>query len=148
MRKVYLLTLMILCASTSFGQNLSTITIRVSNIEVNGSRIFVALYDNETNFNQKSGTVDSLKIIPKTKTTEVKFKNVKTGNYVVAVFQDFNNNGMLDKTGLKIPQEPVGISNYDTGKILGRPKFKKAQFHVSKDTVILIPLQIKKKSNN
>lgn len=132
---------MILCASTAFAQNLSTITIRVSNIEVNGSKIFVALYDNEDSFNKKLGTVDSLRIIPKTKTTEVKFKNIKPGNYAVAVFQDINNNGILDINRIKIPQEPIGISNYTTGKILGRPKFKNAQFHVSKDTAIIIPLQ-------
>ena len=92
MKKAYLLTLMILIAGASFGQNMSTLTISVSNIEVVGSKIFVALYDNEYSFNKKSGTVDSLRIIPKTKTAEVKFKNITPGNYAVAIFQDINNN--------------------------------------------------------
>jgi uncharacterized protein (DUF2141 family) len=145
MKNIYLLTLMILHAWTICGQDLSTITVRVSNIELNGSKIFIALYDNENNFDQKLGTVDSLKIFSKTETIDVKFRDVKSGDYAVAVFQDLNNNDKLDRVGLKTPQEPVGISNYATNKILGRPKFKKAQFNVSKDTLILIPLALKKK---
>jgi uncharacterized protein (DUF2141 family) len=136
---------MILFGLTICGQNLSTITVRVSNIELNGSKIFIALYDNENNFDQKLGTFDSLKIVSKTETIDVKFKDVKSGDYAVAVFQDLNNNSKLDKVGLNIPQEPVGISNYATNRILGRPKFKNAQFQVSRDTLILIPLTLMKK---
>ncbi|MAE08521.1 MAG: hypothetical protein CL661_07150 [Bacteroidetes bacterium] len=145
MKNIYLLTLMILFGLTICGQNLSTITVRVSNIELNGSKIFIALYDNENNFDQKLGTFDSLKIVSKTETIDVKFKDVKSGDYAVAVFQDLNNNSKLDKVGLNIPQEPVGISNYATNRILGRPKFKNAQFQVSRDTLILIPLTLMKK---
>lgn len=97
MKKIHILILVLLSAYIMHGQNLSTITIRVSNIELNGSKVFIALYDNEKNFNQKLGTVDSVKIIPETESFNVTFKNIPSGTYAVAVFQDLNNNDILDK---------------------------------------------------
>lgn len=148
MKKIHFLILLSFYVCTMYGQNLSNITIRVSNVELNGSKVFVALYDNEDSFSQKLGTVDSVKIIPETETIDVIFNNIPNGHYAVAVFQDLNNNNSLDKTGFSIPLEPVGISNYATNKILGRPTFKKAQLYVTADTVILIPLAFKRKGKH
>lgn len=148
MNKILFFILTTFYVGTLYGQNLSAITIRVSNVELNGSKVFIALYNNEKSFNKKLGTVDSTKIIPETETFDVIFRNIPSGNYAIAVFQDLNNNDLLDLIGTSIPLEPVGISNYATNKILGRPTFKKAQFHVATDTVILIPLAFKRKGRH
>lgn len=137
---------MLLFAGFIFGQNFATINVNVSNIELNSSKIFIGLYDNETNFKLKSGAVDSVIIVPDAETIKVSLKNIPFGNYAIAAFQDINNNGMLDNREFNIPQEPVGISNYPIQKSKLPPTFKKAQFRLSGDTLILIPLILKKKN--
>jgi uncharacterized protein (DUF2141 family) len=37
------------------------------------------------------------------------------GEYLIALFQDTNNNGVLDTNFLNFPKEPVGLSNYNGG---------------------------------
>ncbi len=137
---------MLIFASFIFGQNTANLTISISNIELDSSKIFIGLYDNEADFKLKSGAVDSIILIPDKETIEVSLKNIPFGNYAVAVFQDINNNNKLDKRGFKIPIEPVGISNYASSKSSLPPTFKKAQFNLSEDTLIFIPLMLNKRN--
>jgi len=123
-----------------FGQNTANLTVSIVNTEVTNSKLFVGLYDNEASFKQKLSAIDSIMIIPKTKICEVIFQNIPMGNYAVAVFQDMNNNGKIDLGKLKIPTEPVGISNYSVRKSKLPPTFKKAKFTFCGDTLIFIPL--------
>ncbi len=146
MYRISFLILMLLFAVFIFGQPTAIITVSVSNIELNGSRIFVGLYDNESSFKLKSGAVDSVIIVPKEENLEVSLKNIFWGNYAVAVFQDINNNGVLDSKTLNIPVEPVGISNYPANGSATPPSFKKAQFQLRGDTLISIPLVLIKKN--
>jgi len=123
-----------------FGQNTANLTVSIVNTEVTNSKLFVGLYDNEASFKQKLSAIDSIMIIPKTEICEVIFQNIPMGNYAVAVFQDMNNNGKIDLGKLKIPTEPVGISNYSVHKSKLPPTFKKAKFTFCGDTLIFIPL--------
>ena len=123
-----------------FGQNTANLTVSIVNTEVTNSKLFVGLYDNEASFKQKLSAIDSIMIIPKTEICEVIFQNIPMGNYAVAVFQDMNNNGKIDLGKLKIPTEPVGISNYSVRKSKLPPTFKKAKFTFCGDTLIFIPL--------
>jgi len=56
------------------------------------------------------------------------FTEVPPGTYAVAVFQDLNGNGRLDRTPLGLPLEPYGFSN-DAGR-LRRPNFAAASIRV------------------
>lgn len=138
---------MLLFAGFIFGQNTATITVNISNIEMDGSRVFVGLYDDETCFKLKSSAVDSVIVIPKAETVEVPLNDIPFGSYAIAVFQDMNNNGKLDSRGFNIPKEPVGISNYTVERTSLPPMFKKAQFRLGADTVIMIPLISRKVTN-
>ena len=130
----------ILCAGFIVGQNTANLTINISNIELNSSKIFVGLYDNEPDFKLKSGAVDSIVLIPEKETIEVLMQDIPNGNYAVAVFQDLNNNRKLDSREFKIPIEPVGISNYTSNKLSLPPIFKKAKFSIKGDTLVFISL--------
>ncbi len=44
-------------------------------------------------------------------TASCDFENLGTGQYAIKVFQDVNGNGVLDKSWLGWPKEPVGYSN-------------------------------------
>jgi len=129
-----------LTASISNGQNTYSIVVSISNIQLNDSKIFVGLYDNELDFKTKTNAIDSLITIPKEKTTEVIFYNISPGTYAIAVFQDINNNGKLDTKGFNLPNEPVGISNLNDDKRLGIPAYNKAKIKINGDTIVSIPL--------
>ena len=136
---------MLIFAGIIFGQNNANINVSISNIELNGTLVFVGLYDNDSSFKIKSGVVDSLIFVPDSETVEVPFNSIPFGNYAIAIFQDINNNGILDRKKFNIPLEPVGISNYPINKSKLPPTFKKAKFSLSGDTLISIPLMFEKK---
>lgn len=55
----------------------------------------------------------------------VSFEDMPTGRYALAVYQDLNGNGKLDRNFFGIPSEPVGVSG-ETG--MGPPTFQEAAF--------------------
>jgi len=139
-KKILLLISLIMVVAFVYGQNTATLTISISNIELNGSKIFVGLYDNKNDFKLKSGAVDSVILIPDSENIEVSLKNIPSGRYAVAVFQDINSNNKLDMREFKIPIEPIGISNYSVNNSFLLPIFNKAQFSVERDTLVFISL--------
>jgi uncharacterized protein (DUF2141 family) len=66
-------------------------------------------------------------------------KKLPEGNYAIAIFQDLNGNGLLDKRGMGVPAEPFGFSNDARGKY-GPPKFKNASFSFPDENDIQITL--------
>jgi len=61
---------------------------------------------------------------------EVSFAGLAQGVYAVAVYQDLNGNGRLDRSVLGWPTEPTGASNGATGSF-GPPKFRDAAFELN-----------------
>ena len=149
MRRLFFLIPLVFISGFILSQNITDLTVNISNIELNRGDIFIGLYDNETNFKLKSGAVDSVIFNPKNTISKIVFENIHIGNYAIAVFQDINNNGKLDVREFKIPTEPVGISNYSLSKSKLPPTFKKAQFTLNGDTLIqigMVPLDVEQKS--
>lgn len=60
---------------------------------------------------------------------EIVFSDIPFGEYVLAVFHDENNNGLLDKNSKGIPLEALGVSNNPKLK-LGPPKFDRSVFEI------------------
>jgi uncharacterized protein (DUF2141 family) len=56
------------------------------------------------------------------------FPDVPAGTYAIAVFQDLNGDGRLDRTPLGLPLEPYGFSK-DAGR-LRRPSFSAASIEI------------------
>ncbi len=72
-------------------------------------------------------------------TVELRIQNVEPGDYAVAVFQDLNGNGRIDRPFF-IPTEPFGFSN-DVGRS-GPPRFEAAKVSVREPTTtVVIPLR-------
>ena len=66
------------------------------------------------------------------------FTTVDPGTYAVAAFQDFNGNGLLDRSTHGLPLEPYGFSN-NAGRS-AVPRFEKAAVQVERDTVVAVHL--------
>jgi AraC-like DNA-binding protein len=62
--------------------------------------------------------------------------DIPEGEYLIALFQDTNNNGQLDTNFLGFPREPVGLSNY-SGGIPGGNKKKKIPINSNSNRVTI-----------
>ena len=139
MKQILTTVIAILIITCTQAQN-NSLTINISNIQNHNSSLFIGIYDNKINFKSKTDALDSLIVIPKENTKKVKFTNLPKGEYAIAIFQDINNNGKLDSGKFNIPNEPVGISNYGTKKVISPPTFNKAKIKINGDTIVSIPL--------
>jgi uncharacterized protein (DUF2141 family) len=73
------------------------------------------------------------------KTFTYTFHDLPPGEYALAVYQDMNSNGRINKNLLGIPTEPYGFSN-DIKPRLSAPSFEKTRFTLAADTTISITL--------
>ena len=100
-----------------------------------GTKVYVALYQNEESFLKKAlkGAISEVK---DGKATSV-FMDLKPGVYAVSAFYDKNANGKMDTNFLGIPKEPTAMSNNAKARF-GPPKYKDAKFELRTDTTIQI----------
>jgi len=97
------------------GNNI-TFTLDITGINVNEGKIYVKIYSNERDY-KKDIPYTSFILESVNKNISHSF-DILEGEYLIALFQDTNNNGVLDTNFLNFPKEPVGLSNY-TGGIPG-----------------------------
>jgi len=80
------------CVQNAFANN--TVTIEINNVIVNGGKIYVGIYSNETAYrNQKQDMILEIEPANSIVFTEI---NLPDGEFVLDAFQDTNNNGVLD----------------------------------------------------
>jgi uncharacterized protein (DUF2141 family) len=108
----------------------ATVYVDATGVQVSGGLVFAGLCtggleDQSCTFGQSAPSrTPSLRFV---------FPQVPPGTYAVAVFQDVNGNGRLDRTPLGLPLEPYGFSN-DAGR-LRRPNFPAAAVEVGESDV-------------
>ncbi len=109
------------------GQN--QITVIVENVKDVKGKMSIGLFDSDENF-PKVGK--AYREVEKRITGDkfiYTFSNIPDGTYGIALFQDLNENGKMDKNFLGIPSEPYGFSN-NASKVFGVPDFDDATFSV------------------
>jgi len=114
-----------------FAQTVITVTVEVTNIVVNGGKIYLALFKNADGF--KNEVPDFAFILDADNTIKTQVISLPAGEYVVSAFQDANNNVKLDYGLLGVPKELVGISNY-SGKGFPSKSFDKQKIMINNTT--------------
>lgn len=96
-----------------------------------------ALYNSAEHFMKQYFQIKEVKV--DNENVVIIFDNLPFGEYAFSIFQDVNDNGVLDTNLLGIPREPWGFSNNARGKF-GPPDFKAARFIVDgkKEMTILL----------
>lgn len=107
-----------------------TLTLDVAGVAVGKGPLVVAVYDNGKDFLSKP--MRTLKAAATGAATQVMLTDVKPGEYAVAVYQDLNDNGKMDRNLFGIPTEPTGMSNNPPSNF-GPPKYDAARFIMSAD---------------
>jgi uncharacterized protein (DUF2141 family) len=133
---VTVLILSVACSQLE-AQDTHNITVTVKGIDSNEGQIFLALYDNESDFLDKSFKGTKSKI--QNNQCVVTFENIPSGVYAVSIFHDANDNGKMDTNFMGIPKEDYGCSN-DASGFMGPPKWSDAKFELKDNTSITINL--------
>lgn len=122
------------------GQSVSHVTlrIRVNNIESNEGRIMIAVYNTADSFLMNAFKVMSVPVDSVSKAPVS--LSLPAGVYAISLFQDANNNGVLDTGTFGIPIEKYGFSN-DAEGVMGPPSFKSCSFNLKEDTIVSITLR-------
>lgn len=105
----------------------SNLIVKIHNLKNINGDVLIGLYDNASNFPRKVATGKVVKVTEKE--MEVRFQDIRPGDYAVSVLHDENQNKDMDQGRLGIPKEGFGFSNDATG-VIGPPSFKKARFRV------------------
>ena len=127
---------------TLFPIDSGEIEITVKNItSVSGDApLMVAVYE-RSGFLKDGAEVIAFDTISTAPVCKIILKEVPPGEYAVAIYQDLNNNGKLNKNLLGIPKEPVGFSNNFTIQ-LRAPEFKNTKFLVKKQATTNVEITL------
>jgi uncharacterized protein (DUF2141 family) len=114
----------------------ASLTVRISGVEEAAGRLQVAVCSKSFD---KAGCpygASEAAVVPG---LDVHFGDLPPGSYAVAVYQDQDGSGELNRNMLGLPTEPYGFSN-DIGR-LGPPQFADALVDVQGDTVIEVTVR-------
>ena len=114
-----------------------TLDVVVQNIEIGKGNIVVDIYNDDKSFFKKPFISKTLRA----NNQNLNFSfDIPEGIYAVAVYQDINENGKLDKGLFSIPKEPYGLSNNYRPKF-SAPTFDDCKFKAAQQTTITITLK-------
>jgi uncharacterized protein (DUF2141 family) len=112
-------------------------------VEVHGvhnakGKVMIGLFDKAADFPDKM--VQGLALDAAATTVTGVFTGLPNGEFAVAVYQDENGNGKLDKNLFGVPTEPYGFSRDASGR-MGPPKFADAKLSINgPDQTIVVNL--------
>jgi len=136
-RIIALLIVFVSATSILSAQNVN-LTIKITGIEKIAGKVEVGLYNNADNFPKENKEFKKASIIVNANVLTYIF-TVPAGNYAVAIFQDENSDGVMNKNFLGIPQEKFGFSN-NVKPIFSAPSFEDTKIHLTKDMTTEIKL--------
>lgn len=119
------------------------LTVTVTNIPGAKGNLLIGLYDSEATFTDEPLAISPK--IPVTSSDDVNttIEGLKPGTYAIAVIQDLNGNGELDRNFLGMPKEPLAFSVISEIP-KGKPNFAACSFKiVDADVAMTIPLVLK-----
>lgn len=112
------------------ANSVSTVSVAVDGLKNQRGQVCLSLYANAQGFPAQGQAAARAQCIKaSTKPVSIAFRNLKPGNYAIALFHDANGNGKLDTNNFGIPKEGFGFSR-NPRILMGAPKFSDAAFGV------------------
>lgn len=106
------------------------LTVVVSNLTSATSPVIISVYHSKSKFLGLNTQFKTYKVKPTSKTLSMQIKDIKYGEYAIALYQDVNNNGHIDKNFIGVPTEGYGFSNNIEPSIKA-PSFTDCKFDYS-----------------
>lgn len=88
-------------------------SLEITGVNVNQGLIHVKIYSNDRDYRNDNHYVSY--VLDSTSQHIFYSFDIPEGEYLIALFQDTNNNRELDTNLFGFPKEPVGLSNYTGG---------------------------------
>lgn len=120
-----------------------SLTVTVTNIPGAKGELLVGLYDAKESFTSKPLPLSPKVPVTSTDPVTTRITGLKPGIYAIAVIQDLNGNGELDRNLFGMPVEPLAFSVIrEIPK--GKPKFAACAFEIKDtDLEMTLPLVLK-----
>lgn len=142
---VFLLLMIVACvfllpiSATENPGNGIPVTVTVQNVTLKGGKVFIAIYNSEKSHKAEIPDYGFKK--DDTSNTVSLTISLPQGEYAFAVFQDTNNNEVLDTGLFGIPKEPVALSNWNGKGLPGGWDKQKVQITAGNDNTIVLQLK-------
>jgi uncharacterized protein (DUF2141 family) len=112
--------------------------VEVQGIQNPKGKVMIGLFDKAADFPEKMR--QGLALDAAVPTVAAVFTGLPNGEFAVAVYQDQNGNGKLDKNLFGVPTEPYGFSRDASGR-MGPPRFADAKLSIDGvDQTIVVKL--------
>jgi len=138
-----LAAILLLVDSVGFGvlggaqsNSTGTLVIRITELRSAKARLRIAVFNSQKNWLHDASAIYKTVLDGESREPEWRVQSVPYGEYAVAVFQDENRDGKLNRNFLGIPREPYGFSNNARGSF-GPAKWEDAKFVVTAATTEL-----------
>jgi len=143
--KYLILTLMMLVlgVNTNAQTSNSNLLVTVSNISTTQEgTIFIGIYNNKDLFPVVGKEIKGKYVEVNGKSSiTIRFDDLPTGTYAIAIFHDNNNNKKLDKNWFGVPTEGYGFSNNVFGTF-GPPTFQEASFKTKTNSTTRLNIKL------
>jgi uncharacterized protein (DUF2141 family) len=133
--RIVFATLMVFISFAFSVEENGKLKITLTNIKKSG-KIRAAVYRREDEFPGDKTIFKYLATEASNGKCELDFESIPFGSYAVAVYQDVNGNGKLDKGMFGIPEEPFAFSNNFRPRF-GGPSFDKCKFDFKENNQML-----------
>ena len=111
------------------AQDNAELTLIIEDVKDFEGEFMIAVYDKAENFTDKP--LSNMKKAVKSEESQKIGLKIPYGTYSVAIFQDMNDNGELDKNFFGVPKEAFGFTNKSISG-MGKPSFEETKFEFSK----------------
>ncbi|HOY21864.1 MAG TPA: DUF2141 domain-containing protein [Cellvibrio sp.] len=115
------------------------LVLQVDQITKTKGVMMIALYNSADSYKSDKNVFNGQKVAVTQGTLTVNFGDIPAGNYAIKLYQDENENGVIDTNTIGMPTEGYGFSN--NGGAMGQPSFDEAKFSVTDKTSIAIRLR-------
>ena len=122
-------------AKAAAGKGVASVplTLIIKNLASPTAPVTVGVYGTKNKFPSPKGQLKEYKFKPHGKTLTAKISDLKFGTYALALYQDINSNGKIDKNFIGVPKEPYAFSN-NYKPTIKAPNFDDCKFDYSSKT--------------
>jgi hypothetical protein len=107
------------------------LSLNIENLASANAPVIVGLYGTKNEFPEPDKQLKEYRFTPKSKTLKAVISDQPFGRYAIAIYQDVNSDGKIDKNVLGIPTEGYAFSNNIKPKVKA-PNFDECSFDYNK----------------
>ena len=117
-----------------------SLIVRVRGVRPQGG-VLVAVFGRADGFPRRENATHTCLVPATSQSSDTQINGLPAGDYAIAIFQDLNDDGVLNRGAFGAPTEPYGFSNNARGSF-GPPSFEAASFELAAgDKVVEVTLR-------